>query len=198
MPARDLPRLRFHPVVHLPDGYDVLDFTVPEADRPTSTSAWSVGRYDEDRVIYTQDLFGGEERRTVHMGVDLGGPVGTPVHAFADGMVLHAGYNAAAGDYGHVVVTHHALEGVELYALHGHLDGATLQDSPRGRRFAAGEVLGRLGAEHENGGWPPHLHFQLSWGRPETHDLPGVVTRSERAAARERFPDPRLVLGPIY
>ncbi len=194
----DFSRHRFHPVVRMPPGYDVLDFTVPASRRPPSSSAFSVGRYDEDRVIYTQDLFGGDDRRTVHVGVDLGAPVGTPVHAFAAGVVLHAGYNAADGDYGHVVVTEHRLDGTALYALHGHLDAGSVADSPPGRRFEAGAVLGRLGDERENGGWPPHVHFQLAWDPPSTHDLPGVVARAERADALRRFPDPRLVLGPLY
>jgi murein DD-endopeptidase MepM/ murein hydrolase activator NlpD len=189
---------RFHPVVHLPEGYDVNDFTIPKSERAPRTSAYDIGRYDEDRLIYTQALFGGEERRTVHVGLDIGAPMGTVVHAFAPGRVLHAGYNAGPGDYGYVVVTEHELDGVALYALFGHLDRATLVDSPVGRRFEAGALLGRMGPEDENGGWPAHVHVQLAWDRPETHDLPGVVTRAHRAAALRRFPDPRSVLGALY
>lgn len=188
----------FHPVVDLPEGYDVRDFTVPADQRAPRTSPFDIGKYDEDRLIYTQDLFDGAERRTVHVGLDIGGPVGTPVHAFAEGVVVHAGYNAADGDYGHTLVTHHVLDGIDLYCLLGHLDAQTLVDSPVGRAFSAGDVLGRLGAEHENGGWPAHVHIQLSWERPATYDLPGVVTRAEREDALKRFPDPRLVLGPLY
>ena len=174
------------------------DFTVPPDARAPRTSAFDIGRYDEDRLMYTQDLFGGAERRTVHVGLDIGGPVGTPVRAFAAGRVLHCGYNPAPGDYGHVVVTHHVLDGVDLYALFGHLDRATLRDSPPGRVLASGDVLGRMGPPAENGGWDAHVHVQLAWERPGTHDLPGVVSRSERVTALRRFPDPRLVLGPLY
>ena len=194
----DFARHRFHPVVALPQGYDVNDFTVPEAARSPRTSPFDIGRYDEDRLIYTQDLFGGAEPRTVHVGLDIGGPAGTEVRAFADGEVIHAGYNRADGDYGHVVVTRHSLDGVDLYALFGHLGRMSLAKSPPGRRFVAGALLGRLGDETENGGWPPHVHVQLAWERPATHDLPGVVSRADRAAALLRFPDPRLVLGPLY
>ena len=74
---------RFHPVVVLPPDTVVLDLTRP-ATPPEAR--WTIGRYDEDRVIYTQALFSGA--RTVHMGIDLGGPVGTAVHAFAGGVVL--------------------------------------------------------------------------------------------------------------
>ena len=55
-----------------------------------------------------------------------------------------------------------------------------------------------MGDKHENGGWESHLHFQLSINEPETHDMPGVVDPQNRDEALENYPDPRLVLGPIY
>jgi len=33
---------------------------------------------------------------------------------------------------------------------------------------------------------------------PTTHDLPGVVSPLEREQALRDYPDPRLVLGPLY
>lgn len=184
--------MRFHPIVVLPPDYVVLDLANPPAVAPT----WSVGRYDEDRVIYTQPLFGGE--RTLHVGIDLGGPVGTPVHAFAEGVVIHAGVNPAKGDYGPTIVTEHVYEGRPIFALFGHLVGRSLAESPVGRRFAAGDTLGWLGHPDENGGWPPHVHVQLAWERPVTFDLPGAVRPADRDAALRAYPDPRLVLGPLY
>ena len=73
-----------------------------------------------------------------------------------------------------------------------------MQHSPPGRRFNAGDELGWLGGREENGGWPPHVHFQLCLKRPDTHDLPGVVTRAEREEALRLYPDPRLVLGKLW
>ena len=187
----------FHPVVLLPADAVVLDLTA-KTTFPSTIHPWSIGRYDEDRAIYDQPLFQGAEPRSVHMGIDLGGPAGVAVHAFADGVVLHAGINDASGDYGPTLVTAHVVDGEPLWALHGHLSAASLARSPVGRHFRAGTVLGWIGEPAENGGWPPHLHFQLTTDRPDTHDLPGVVSHAERAAARMRFPDPRRVLGPIY
>lgn len=187
---------RFHPVVLMPPWAVVLDLATPGAALDSPPTPWAIGRYDEDRTIYTQALFAGA--RTVHMGIDLGGPVGTAVHAFAEGVVLHSGINAADGDYGGTIVTEHAVDGETLWALHGHLSHASVRASPAGRRLGRGEVLGWMGGPAENGGWPPHVHFQLSRERPATHDMPGAVARAERAAARVRFPDPRRVLGPLY
>lgn len=188
----DFARFDFHPVVVLPPRYAVLDLT---ALRPPPPSPWSVGRYDEDRAIYTQDLFAG--RRTIHMGIDLGGPAGAAVHAFHDGRVLHAGINGADGDYGPTLVTEHQLDGVPLYVLLGHLSLESLRWEP-GQPFGRGDVLGWLGDEAVNGGWPPHVHVQLAWKRPTTFDLPGAVAPADRADALREYPDPRLILGPLY
>lgn len=198
-PAVTLDPVRFVPVIALPEGYDVYDFTAGyDPDRPRGL--WGVGRYDERRRdMYTAALFAGESPRDVHVGVDIAAPVGEPVRAFSGGWVEHRGYNPAAGDYGYVVVTGHTVaEGVTLWALHGHLGAATMGLRAPGERFAAGDTLGYVGDRHENGGWNPHLHFQLSWLRPDTHDLPGAVTVADRAAALRVFPDPRRVLGPLY
>ena len=55
-----------------------------------------------------------------------------------------------------------------------------------------------MGDKHENGGWDPHLHFQLSLIEPSTHDMPGVVDPNDREEFLINYPDPRLVMGPIY
>ncbi|MFT5582827.1 MAG: murein DD-endopeptidase MepM/ murein hydrolase activator NlpD [Cognaticolwellia sp.] len=189
------PEPEFHPVVLLPPWAKLLDLSGPNPEIPPS--AWSIGKYDELRPgVYTTALFGGS--RHLHVGVDLGGPVGTAVHAFADGRILHQGYNPAAGDYGHVIVTEHSLGGRELFALHGHLSQSSIGLRQPGETFSQGQVIAWLGAEHENGGWPPHVHFQLSWERPETHDMPGAVDPADRAQALKRYPDPRRVLGPLW
>lgn len=181
----------------LPPDYAVADFTGATLEPPDTP--WVVGRYDEARpAMYTQELF--SSARNLHVGIDLGGPAGTAVHAFAAGRILHRGYNPADGDYGHVIVTEHPgfLDGAPLYALHGHLSAASVARWSPGDTFERGAVLGWLGDRTENGGWPPHVHFQLAVERPETHDLPGAVDPAEREAALRRFPDPRLVLGPLY
>ncbi|MDF1837210.1 MAG: peptidoglycan DD-metalloendopeptidase family protein [Planctomycetota bacterium] len=185
----------YHPVLLQPPGAVVLDLSGEQPQM--ASSVWSIGKYDELRPgLYTTDLFEGS--RHLHVGVDLGGPVGSAVHAFASGTVLFQGYNPADGDYGHVIVTEHRIEGEARWALHGHLSAHSLTQHKVGDRFEAGDVLGWLGAHHENGGWPPHVHFQLSRVRPDTHDMPGAVDPTEREAMLQQFPDPRSVLGPLW
>ena len=196
--ALDVDGMVFHPVIDMPSGYEVYDFTGGyDPDRPR-TSDYGVGRYDEDRPgMYLGEQFVGGQR-TVHVGVDLAAPVGEPVHAFYEGTIFQLGDNARAYDYGPTIITHHRWGGQDVYALHGHVTRCSLARWQPGDSFAQGERLARVGARDENGGWNPHLHFQLSLIRPTTHDLPGVVSRVDRAWALEVFPDPRLVLGPLY
>jgi murein DD-endopeptidase MepM/ murein hydrolase activator NlpD len=182
-------------VVHLPEDYAVLDLSGGTWTPPNTE--YSVGKYDEVRPnLYNTELFGGT--RLIHMGIDIGGPVGTPCMAFADGEVSHFGYNPRPGDYGNVVITRHDIGGTSVWALYGHMDAASIKGKTVGQKVSGGEVIAWFGGRHENGGWEPHLHFQLSLIEPETHDLPGVVAPEDREQALLDYPDPRLVLGPLY
>lgn len=159
---------------------------------------YAAGGYLENRELYAMSkVFGsGEaEPRTLHLGIDLWLEAGTPVHAVLPGVVHSTADNAAFGDYGPTVILEHPVEDTRFYTLYGHLAQATLRRVRPGQTLAAGELLGWLGAEHENGGWPPHLHFQIirdMAGRSGDH--PGVCKPSERALWLERCPDPNLLL----
>lgn len=196
----DFARYRFHPVIRLPENYEVYDFTRGYDPGRQLASSYGVGRYDEDRRgMYDAALFQNEAgARTIHMGIDIGAPIGEPVHAFFEGEIFLTAYNPAQGDYGHTVITRHVLGGEELFALHGHLSERSTRERAAGAKFRAGEVIAWVGDRHENGGWNPHLHFQLSLVRPERCDMPGVVSPAQRAEALRTYPDPRLVLGPLY
>jgi murein DD-endopeptidase MepM/ murein hydrolase activator NlpD len=190
----DFSSIDWHPAVALPDIYDVIDLTGKIEN--VRMSEFSVGKYDEDRDGYDTELF--SSGRRVHIGLDIGGPVGTAITSVADGVVAFSGYNAADGDYGHTVIVHHEVGGEDLWILYGHLDAASTEYCTAGRKVKSGETIAWFGDESENGGWPPHLHFQLSLVEPHTHDLPGVVHPDDRERALADFPDPRLVLGPLY
>jgi hypothetical protein len=220
---------KFHPVVHLPSDYTVMDLTQGPSAHGYGISdnvsyvckgfragscrrrQWGVGRWCEHRP----NMYGGSGTifddsanclegycgsRVVHMAIDLGGPVGTPVHAFWDGWIEHVGFQEPLGDTGHTLVTGHTLNGTTVYALVGHLSASSMAYKRIGMPIRRGEVIGWMGdaLRRENGGWPPHIHFQLAMQRPKTHDLPGVVALADVERAKDAFPDPRLVLGPLY
>lgn len=189
--------LTFSPVIDLPASYEVYDFTRGYDPKRSMLSEYGIGRYDEERQgMYTTELFAGE--RNIHMGIDVAAPVGTPVRSFFEGEVYLFAYNAAPGDYGHTLITKHVLNGTEVYALYGHLSAASTRDKTVGSKVRSGDVIAWVGDKHENGGWNPHLHFQLSLTRPLVCDMPGAVAAKDREAALQIYPDPRLVLGPLY
>ena len=97
-----------------------------------------------------------------------------------------------------MIITKHIVDGTRVWALYGHLDSDSVKGKEVGQKIGRGEVICWMGDKHENGGWDPHLHFQLSYIEPETHDMPGVVRPEDRSRALRDYPDPRLVLGPIY
>ena len=101
-------------------------------------------------------------------------------------------------DYGTTIITQHLVDGKKIYALHGHLSKASLDLHQEGDTIAKGTIIGRIGNQSENGGWNPHLHFQLSYIAPLVPDLPGVVSLNEREDALKIYPDPQLVLGRLY
>jgi murein DD-endopeptidase MepM/ murein hydrolase activator NlpD len=185
------------PVLDLPPGTPVLDLTRDYDPDFAPASGYAIGRYDEPRAVamYAEPMFAG---RNIHMAIDLWAPVGTAVRAFHGGTIHLFGTNPAKGDYGTTIITRHDLGGRVLFALWGHLAAASLGGLAVGRPFEAGDVIARIGDRHENGGWSPHLHLQLCTRAPLVCDLPGVVSAADREEARQLYPDPRLVLGPIY
>ncbi len=178
-----------------------------------------VGRYDEPRLLYTSPMFATgplptDERRTVHLGLDLFAEPGTPVHAPLAGVVHATADNAAPQDYGPVVVLRHepgALatgcpvasapgscveddEGLCFFTLYGHLSRESLEAVSPGQAVAAGERLGAVGGPDVNGGWPPHLHFQLVADLLDLGcDFPGVAPPGQRDVWLSLSPDPNLL-----
>jgi 4-aminobutyrate aminotransferase-like enzyme/Ser/Thr protein kinase RdoA (MazF antagonist) len=164
--------------------------------------AVGVGRYDEARLLYTSPLFGDEknpvaERRTVHLGMDLFAEAGKPVHAPLDGVVHALANNTAPLDYGPVVILKHAAgDAGELFTLYGHLAAETLGELKIGQRIIQGEKFASFGTAAENGGWPPHLHFQIILDLLELDaNFPGVALHSQRGVWASLSPDPNILVG---
>jgi len=156
------------------------------------------GGYDEDRAIYTAPAFaGGDEPRTVHLAIDIAAPAGTDVFAPLAGMVHSVQDNAAALDYGPTLILEHTVASdLTFHTLYGHLSRESLDAVRPGRIFSAGQRTATLGTAEVNGGWPPHLHFQVILDIGEWHgDFPGVFRRSERDHWRLVCPDPGPLLG---
>lgn len=169
----------------------------------TAGASVGVGRYNEARQIYEGALFALDvdelpERRTIHMGLDLFLPAGTPVHAPLDGTVHSFRNNTEPLDYGPCLILKHQMgEGIPVfYTLYGHLSLASLDGFYEGKAIRKGEQIATLGEYTVNGGWAPHVHFQLITdllGR--SGEFPGVAAPSLRDVWRSIDPDPNLIVG---
>jgi murein DD-endopeptidase MepM/ murein hydrolase activator NlpD len=187
----------FAAVIDLPPEVHIHDFSTTEGVVEQFSEQYSIGKYDEERRgMYETELFA--DNRFIHMGIDIGAPVYTSVKSFAEGKIYSFGINSADGDYGPTIIVQHLINGVDVWALYGHLSTESLANLIVGQGVESGQRIAWVGDEEENGGWPPHLHFQLSLVKPEGYDIPGVVSPEERLRARQIYPDPRIVLGPLY
>lgn len=115
-------------VIDLPEGYEVYDFTKGYDENRLLLSPYGVGKYNEKRKnMYSGPLYD-KEQRDIHVGIDIGAPVGTPVHACYEGEIFMTDYNSLPLDYGYTLITKHVLDGQDLYILHGHLSKKSIQN----------------------------------------------------------------------
>ena len=108
-------------------------------------------------ILPTRGLFTsgfGYRWGALHDGVDLAGPIGTPIYAAADGIVKEAGPTNSG--YGAWVLLQHADGTVTRY---GHINSWTVQV---GQRVFAGDQIATIGNRGNSTG--PHLHFSVLLG----------------------------------
>lgn len=207
----------FHPVIKLKQGEkisaldlsaentaltedvftDTFSFTqFIENERRNTNAAYLAGGYGELRNIYGKsDLFSGEEPRRLHLGIDIWGNAGTPVYCFLGGMVHSFAFNDNDGDYGATLILLHQLDGIAFYTLYGHISLRDIDSIAPGQYVSHGQQIAHFGEPHENGNWPPHLHFQVIADMElKKGDYPGVCKFSEREKYLKNCPDPNLIL----
>ncbi len=160
-----------------------------------------IGRYDEVRPFYTTDAYevrgnNGPQWRTVHVGLDIFLPPGTPVMAPLDGRIHSFKDNDKDRDYGPAIILEHRVsDTLAFYTLYGHLARVSLTNKEKGQIIRAGEVFGEIGPMPENGNWSPHLHFQVILDMLGMEgDYPGVAFSDMREVWKSLCPDPWLLL----
>lgn len=184
-----------------PDDYEVFSFSMgydpAEVQRFIESGKRAVGGYLERRSnMYLAPQY--QNKRNIHMGIDFWAPAGEPVYAAFHGEVAYTRNNSEEGNYGPTVVLKQTAGNKLIYALYGHLSEESLEHVKPGQLVEPGAVVGWLGTPEENGNWPPHLHYQLSYDDPGEADMPGVVSPEEAENAIEVYPDPRQFIGDIY
>ena len=165
-------------------------------------AAVGLGRYGEPRLIYAGPEFRkgshpASDRRTVHLAVDVFIEAGTQIHAPLDGIVHAVEIRPERLDYGGVAVLEHRTpDGDPFFTLFGHLASDVVERLSPGQSIAAGDVIALIGKPDENGGWAPHVHFQLgltTLGRGA--DWPGVADPDEAASWESLFPNGAALLN---
>lgn len=160
-----------------------------------------IGGYLENRVIYRRSahFIDMEDKRSVHLGVDIWMEAYTPVLAPLDGNIHSFQDNNNFGDYGPTIILKHELAGVTFYTLYGHLTRSSLKDIFIGKEIKKGESFTQIGTFPENGDWPPHLHFQVITNMlGMAGDFPGVCTKKQQERFSKICLNPNLILNCRY
>ncbi len=156
------------------------------------------GGYNEERNLYKQsNLFNDEQsdERNIHIGMDLWIEAGTPVLAAIDGTVYGFDFNAGKGNYGPTIILKHNFENQTFYTLYGHLSVESIENVEIGTVFQKGVQIATLGDSSVNGGYSPHLHFQIIKNIDDNQsDYPGVCSKKDLVYYLENCPDPNLLL----
>lgn len=106
---------------------------------------WMLPVYD-----YTYSSAFGYRWGTVHQGIDLAVPTGTPVNSVHAGTVIHSGWN---GGYGYLVVVEHE-GGVQTWYGHNSQLYVSVGD-----KVKAGDVVAAAGNTGNSFG--SHVHFEV-------------------------------------
>jgi murein DD-endopeptidase MepM/ murein hydrolase activator NlpD len=106
---------------------------------------------------------------TLHAGVDIAAPIGTPIFTPEDGIVLQAG---AASGFGLAVAVQHGDGAITLY---GHVNQMFVS---AGQVVTAGQQIAEVGNRGQSTG--PHLHFEVHTGglyANRTNPMPWLTGR---------------------
>lgn len=115
-------------------------------------------------------------RAVMHAGIDLAGPVGTPIYATADGTVTDAAWNS--GGYGNLVKISHG-RGIET--RYGHLSAVLVRPGQRVRR---GEMIAKMGSTGRSTG--SHLHYEVRIDGRAVNPIPFMRSTDYLVALRNR------------
>ena len=138
------------------------------SDKPVRTAAFTSG------YGVRSDPFKG--RAAMHAGIDLAGPVGTPIYATADATVLRAGYNS--GGYGNLVELDH---GKGITTRYGHMSKIMVS---LGQRITRGQQIGLMGSTGRSTG--SHLHYEVRIDGRAVNPIPFMKSNDYLMAMRSK------------
>ena len=113
-----------------------------------------------------------------HKGVDLASPIGTPIHAAADGVVGRADWFSGYGLY--IAIEH----GGELETRYGHMSRLNVA---AGQFVHKGDVIGYVGMTGRTTG--PHLHYEVRVAGQAVNPIPYLEGTGTGQAEAVQFAD---------
>ncbi len=162
----------------------------------------AIGKYDEYRLIYSAEDFTDAtgHRRTLHLGIDIFMPAGSTLYAPLAGKIHGVENNHDDLGYGGTLILEHLVDGkdgaLKFYTLYGHLRPVSLAHHTIGDAVAPAQKIAELGDIHENGHWPPHVHFQIITDMlGQTDTFVGVGSHAHRNIWLNLCPDANMILG---
>ena len=183
-------------------GLDISDPEICQAfiDKVLHRSGGLVayGGYLEKRSLYDSPRFVQRESymRDIHLAVDFWAPAGTAIRVPRAGTLHSFANNADPGNYGPTLLLKHQAAPFTYYTLYGHLSLDSLNGLAPGTPFERGDILAYLGRSEINGGYAPHLHFQIVLDlQGMTGDYPGVCADHELDFFKKNCPDPNILLN---
>ncbi len=132
---------------------EVFEMAINKADMLASIPAIIPLSRGTDRLIsgYGMRMHPIYKTMRMHTGVDFTAPIGTPIYATGNGVIIRAERNNYG--YGRMVVIDHGYGYTSLYA---HMDEINVR---RGQRVQRGEVIGKVG--NTGTSTAPHLHYEI-------------------------------------
>jgi murein DD-endopeptidase MepM/ murein hydrolase activator NlpD len=115
-------------------------------------------------------------RAAMHAGIDLAGPLGTPIYATADGKVERAEWNN--GGYGNLVELNH---GHGIQTRYGHL---TRYVVTAGQDVKRGQLIAYMGSTGRSTG--SHLHYEVRIDGQAVNPIPFLQSTAYLASVQRR------------
>ena len=130
------------------------------------------------------DPFSGQ--RAMHAGVDIAGPIGTPIYATADAIVGRTGW---VGGYGNLVELEH---GRGIQTRYGHLSQILVAP---GAQIKRGQLIALMGSTGRSTG--SHLHYEVRLEGKAVSPIPFLQGADYLVAMQQRRLESVAMGGPV-
>ncbi|MEA3388317.1 M23 family metallopeptidase [Sphingobium sp. CCH11-B1] len=167
-PYGDASEVNMSPLGPSDVGFSTLFASLQRMDGHAKTAAYIPSGRPVEKLSLTSnfgvrsDPFNGGAR--MHKGIDIPGPVGTPIHATADGIVSRSGW---ASGYGNLVQISH---GSGMETRYGHMSKLLVAENSFVKR---GQIIGLMGSTGRSTG--SHLHYEVRVDGAAINPMPFVT-----------------------